>query len=288
MNARARISLRGEKAVIATMHGKQRVIAPLLERFLGLDATAPPGLDTDQFGTFARDVPRLGTPLEAARWKIRDGFALMPGARIGVASEGSFGCHPAIPFVPWGHEWIVLQDRATGWEVTGQHTGPAWHFAHFQTSDLQAALAFAHRVGFPRQGVIVMGVLEGVPSLAASLHKDCTTVDELARVVTQVLARHAAVSVETDMRAHRNPLRMRCIRRAIIDLLRAFRSGCPSCGRPGFVVHRQVPGLACSSCGCPTRAVRSQTLRCHGCGYEEDHPVPSSFADPAQCDRCNP
>ena len=288
MKAPVHDSPRVGKAFIATMHGKQRAMAPLLERFLGLDVTVPAGLDTDRFGTFARDVPRQGTPIEAARLKIRDGFALMPDARIGVASEGSFGCHPANPFLPWGHEWVVLHDRDAGWEITGQHAGPARHFAHVQTEDIRVALAFAHRVGFPCQGVIVMGVLDGVPSPTASLHKNCNSAGELERAIEEVLARHDAVSVETDMRAHRNPLHMRCIRRATLDLLRAIRSGCPACGRPGFVVHRQVPGLLCSSCGCPTGAVRAETLRCHGCGHEEDHPVPLPFADPAQCDRCNP
>ena len=41
-------------AVLATMHGKERAIAPLLQRTLGLAVKVPPGLDTDRFGTFSR------------------------------------------------------------------------------------------------------------------------------------------------------------------------------------------------------------------------------------------
>ena len=37
----------------------------------------------------------------------------MPLARIGVASEGSFGPHPLFPFVPLGQEPVLLIDRET-------------------------------------------------------------------------------------------------------------------------------------------------------------------------------
>jgi hypothetical protein len=53
----------GARAVLATMHGKERVMAPLAARFLGLDLRVADGLDTDAFGTFSRDIaPRSGQP----------------------------------------------------------------------------------------------------------------------------------------------------------------------------------------------------------------------------------
>ena len=56
-------------AVLATMHGKERVIAPILEQGLGLRVALALGLDTDRFGTFSREVERTGSQLDAARAK---------------------------------------------------------------------------------------------------------------------------------------------------------------------------------------------------------------------------
>ena len=39
----------GERAIFATMHGKERVVAPLVRRFLGIAVAVPAGLDTDRF-----------------------------------------------------------------------------------------------------------------------------------------------------------------------------------------------------------------------------------------------
>lgn len=69
----------GSIAVLATMHGKERAIAPFVTRFLGLEIRIPDGLETDVFGTFSREAPRLGTPPQAARARVAE-------ARFGLAS----------------------------------------------------------------------------------------------------------------------------------------------------------------------------------------------------------
>lgn len=281
-------SLRGEQAVLATMHGKERAIAPLLAHFLGVRVVVPENFDTDRFGTFSRDIARTGTPLDTARAKIRAGFARIPDARIGLASEGSFGPHPQVPFVSWGSELVVLVDRATGLELVGRHEAPAAHLVHAQVDNEDAARAFAARVGFPRQGVIVMGVVDGQPSPTVALAKDAHDDETLIAAVRRALAACGAASLETDMRAHRNPQRMRCIRRATVDLLRAWRSPCPACARPGFVVTARLPGRPCEWCGAPTRQVLADERRCAGCGHLERRPRDDGPADPAHCDACNP
>lgn len=58
-------------AILATMHQKERVMAPILERELGVKILVPADLDTDYFGTFTREVKRLGTQIEAARQKAK-------------------------------------------------------------------------------------------------------------------------------------------------------------------------------------------------------------------------
>ena len=109
----------GERAILASMHAKERAIAPLVRRFLGLDLHVVAGLDTDAFGTFTRTVTRTGSARDAARAKIDAAFALQPDAAIALASEGSFGPHPALPFAPLARELVLLVDRRTGVELVG-------------------------------------------------------------------------------------------------------------------------------------------------------------------------
>ena len=83
--------------MVATKHGKEKVIAPILERSLGVKVLSTTNLDTDRFGTFSGEVERKGTPLEVARAKCEAALKLT-GADLAVASEGSFGPHPELFF----------------------------------------------------------------------------------------------------------------------------------------------------------------------------------------------
>ncbi|NDV89499.1 hypothetical protein GTW51_22930 [Aurantimonas aggregata] len=277
-----------DDAVLATMHGKERVIAPLLQRALGLRVQVTPGIDTDRFGTFSRDIDRSGSQLDAARAKIVAAFEISPGARVAVASEGSFGPHPQIPFVPLAREIVVLKDCVSGLELIGHHAGMETNFSHAVVADLNGANAFAERVGFPGHGVIVIGCADQQPAPGRALIKDIGDWTDLQRAVETVIANCGAAFVETDMRAHRNPTRMRTIKRATLDLVRRFRSFCPDCARPGFAITQRLFGLPCSWCGGPTLALKSEVYACEGCGYRVEHAVKPTTADPGQCEECNP
>ena len=104
---------------MTSMHGKDRVIAPILREELGLIVRLAIGVNTDQFRTFSREIQRTGTQLDAARAKITAGFQYASGARIGLASEGSFGPHPRFPFVAVGRELVLMADREGGLELSG-------------------------------------------------------------------------------------------------------------------------------------------------------------------------
>ena len=47
-------ALAGRTAVLATMHGKEAAIGPVLARFTGLYVVVPEHFDSDRFGTFSR------------------------------------------------------------------------------------------------------------------------------------------------------------------------------------------------------------------------------------------
>jgi len=279
---------RGARALLATMHGKERVIAPLAARFLGLSVDVAPGLDTDAFGTFSRDVARAGSPLDAARAKIAAAFALAADVEVALASEGSFGPHPHVPFAALGRELVMLIDRESGLELVGQHSTMDTNFAHAVVTDSAAALAFAERASFPAHGVVVMGVREGRPAPDLTLIKEITDHDALAAAAQAAMTATGAVHIETDMRAHRNPRRMRAIKRAMIDLVRRARSRCPECARPGFGVTGHLAGLPCAWCASPTLLTRAEVWTCAGCGHREERPAKAAAADPMHCEECNP
>ena len=48
----------GRKLLIATKHKKEIVIAPILEKELGVTCFVAPDLDTDELGTFTGEVER--------------------------------------------------------------------------------------------------------------------------------------------------------------------------------------------------------------------------------------
>jgi len=279
---------RNAVAVLATMHGKESAIGPVLEQGLGLRAGLAMGLDTDRFGTFSRDVERTGSQLDAARAKIAAGFEYAPYARVGLASEGSFGPHPYIPFLPFSRELVLLIDRERGLELTGHFASPETNYGHAVVSDMEAAAAFAGRSKFPEHGLIVMGCVDEKPAPGLALFKDVIDCVALEKAVGLVVAKCGAAFIEADMRAHRNPTRMRAIERAASDLVRRFHSTCPTCCHPGFDVTERT-GLPCEWCGLPTHVVRTEVLTCLACGYREDRlATNATSADAEHCQGCNP
>jgi len=276
-------------AVLSTMHRKERVIKPVLEDGLGLKVGLALGLDTDQFGTFSRKIERTGSQLEAARAKIAAGFDCAPLARVGVASEGSFGPHPSIPFMPIARELILLVDRDTGLELTGHDVSLDTNFSHKIVSDVAGALAFAESVQFPGHGLIVIATDGDKPNPQHGLHKQIEDEAALTSAVQKIIEMCGTAFIEADMRAHRNPTRMAAIGRAAVDLVRRFNSRCPACECPGFDVIERIKGLPCSWCGEPTEVAKIEMLGCIHCGYRQERPVSGAkTAEPGQCAQCNP
>lgn len=276
-------------AVLATMHGKERAISPVLAQGLGLRVALAMGLNTDRFGTFSRDVERAGSALDAARTKIAAGFDYAPYARVGIASEGSFGPHPYVPYLAVGRELILLIDRERGLELTGHFVSPETNYGHAVVSDMKAALSFAELSKFPDHGLIVMGWADEKPAPDLALFKDVGDLKGLEKAVSQVVAQCGAAFVEADMRAHRNPTRMCAIEHAARDLVRRFRSQCPACAHPGFDVTERIAGLPCEWCAEPTRVSRAERFTCQACHYRQERAVSNATtADAGYCDLCNP
>lgn len=268
---------KGNRAALATMHGKEQAIAPAFSSVLGVEITVPEGLDTDCLGTFTREVLRPGTMRETALRKARMGLEAS-GLSLAVASEGSFGPHPVIPFLPAGHELLVFVDVERGIEIVEEQVSGSTNFAALEVTRGTNVDAFLAGMGFPEHALVVRSdtvMLKGVQSRA---HLD------------RLIAAGGQVHLETDMRAHMNPSRMREIAHLADRLARRIATPCPACGAPGFGRKAVERGLVCSGCGEATSLVRTVVHGCVLCPNEQFFPRDDGrlTASPAECPECNP
>jgi len=275
----------GQRFALLTRHGKERVIAPVLEPALGCRIDRVTDYDTDQLGTFTREIPRLGTQTEAARRKARIGMA-RAGTAFGLASEGSFGPDPFTGMFSWNVEVLLFIDDRLGIEVCGVFQG-AGRSDHLRAGEWPEVEAFAREAGFPLQHLVLRPRDEN----DARVRKGIATWPDLRAAFAwgKTESGNGRVFVEFDLRAHAHPERMENIRRAAEDLVVKLQSACPACGAPGYAALERVPGLPCAACGAPTREPRAQVWGCPRCGRREERDcAPGLTADPGRCDHCNP
>ena len=275
----------GITIALATMHGKAEALAPAFAT-LGVSLAVPEGIDTDALGTFSGEIPRLRPPQETAIAKARLAMTAT-GLPLGLATEGSFGPDPLIGFVPMHRELAVLVD-----DIHGQVVCEWWntHETNFANRVVGSASELDEvqlaRWGFPAHALIVRGEPSG--PVFKSLRDRSGLDDAIAVCIAASPSRR--VRVETDMRAHLNPTRMRQISLLGERLVERLRCRCPRCHAPGFGRVDVVTGLPCGWCGCPTAAVLAEIHGCAACSERLHLPRSDGLrqSDPAQCDMCNP
>ncbi len=283
-------------AALATMHGKEAAIGPAMQAHLGLSVVTPPNLDTDVLGTFTGEIPRVGTMREVAVRKARLGMRAS-GLRIGIASEGSFGPHPAIPFFNAGMELMVLVDDER--DLIISESLIAEDIIHDETvvGSVSELELFLPRVRFPTHALVVAPNLTASPwwklhPERAGARKGITMHDQLVEAVglASRISEDGRARVATDLRAHMNPTRMRAIGRLASLLAIRIGTACPECGAPGFGRTAPASGLPCGDCGEESIIPRGDIWRCVACEHKhEERRLPiREFAEPGECPRCNP
>lgn len=210
--------LRGALAALATNHGKEAIIGPVLARELGIRVRVAP-IDTDRFGTLAGDVPRLSTALATVRAKARAALAAVPDAELALASEGTFGPRSGMPFVHENEELVILIHRTRPLEIVGRASARVSRHGSEVTTPA-AARDVAERLRFPESGVIVIAVEDGHPAPNRGVVRDLRTLAEVRDVARDFIARYGSARIDPDRRAHRDPDRMHVIARAAEDLER--------------------------------------------------------------------
>jgi len=275
--------------VIATMHHKEKVIAPLLEQELDIKAIVPTDFNTDTFGTFTREIKRLGTQIAAAKLKAETALKLT-GETLAIASEGSFVPHPLVPYIYSNREIVILIDKENELEIIGEEFSIDTNFNHQIVENLPEAYDFAQKVGFPEHGLVIYW--EDPTKNSIDIIKGITTEAKLQETIHTALNNSidGKVNVETDMRALYNPTRMKNIEKATLNLLTKIKSLCPKCSAPGFAITEKIAGLPCETCSMPTNLTLSVIYQCQKCGFKQEKFFPHGreFAEPAQCMYCNP
>ncbi|MFG0380739.1 DUF6671 family protein [Pseudomonas sp. zbq_18] len=268
-----------QRVSFLTCHEKTRLVADALAP-LGLRIDTVNSYDTDHFGTFSREVPRQGSAHDSAQAKAQ--LACSLGAtRYGLGSEGSFARDPHLGWLPWDYEILCLWDAQLEYPVFAMAGSGATNYAQAEIASLEQAETFLRRARFPEHALIL-----GRPG-EPWFRKGVRNPDWLRGQLQWLLEREALVWLETDMRAHLNPLRQTVIREAAEQLAQRLASRCPRCRAPGFAVARSEPGLLCGDCGLSTPLVAAHVWQCPACQYEERQAV-GQLASPGQCAQCNP
>lgn len=279
----------GRTIALATMHEKDRAIAPAIKRELHARLLVPGDIDTDTLGTFCGEIARVGAMGEVAISKARLGMA-KAGLSIGLASEGSYGPHPQIPFVAAGMELIVLVDDERHLIVFESLVDEAPCFHQMTAAPGEDLSAFLEHTMFPAHAVIVEpNASTGARRATAKGVRDhtllCAAIVSAAAVSADGLA-----LVQTDMRAHMNPTRMATLAKLATKLSCRLATACPACSAPGYGFIKMESGLPCAWCAQPTALAKAEAFGCVRCDEREVRPRSDglSSADPGQCPSCNP
>ena len=278
----------GREICLTTRHGKERALAMPFSLGLGASLRVSP-CNTDLLGTFSGEVERLEDAISTCRRKALMGLE-QSGLRLGLASEASFGPHPAVPMLAVGQELLLFVDLDRGLQVLEQRLDWRTNYAQKLLEPDEDPSIWLKQVGFPSHAVIAR------PADASlgrwDWHKDLSSTAALAEALSACrrAASRGQVWLETDMRAHRNPTRMRSIRRVGVALARRLATPCPSCMAPGWGLLDKRPGLPCVLCGTATEQTAAEIWGCVACGHQEERPRRDgrSAADPGDCPWCNP
>ena len=275
----------GRKIIIATKHHKEKVIAPIFEKELGVSCFTDNTFDTDLLGTFTGEVERERDPISTAREKCLQAMKLN-NCDLGVASEGSFGPHPSLFFVSADDEFLIFIDTRNNIEVVVRELSTSTNFNGKQIQSQEELISFAKVIGFPEHGLI----LRKSKDENLDIHKGITDIDTLKKSYKELSSKYKSIYAETDMRAMYNPTRMNVIREATKKLILKIKSTCPQCQMPGFGITDAKKGLECSLCGSPTNSILSYIYVCQHCQFtkEDMYPNKKTSEDPSYCDYCNP
>jgi hypothetical protein len=277
----------GNSVILTTKHAKSIAIAPPFLNLLSAEVIEC-AVDTDMLGTFSGEIERVGNALECARKKCELGINLTD-SYYGLSSEGSFGPHPFIPFLPCDNEILYFIDRKRHFHMHLCYRSEKTNYNMQALDSMEELQIFAERVLFPSHALIVR---PNDRENKSHIFKGINTIDmlEVSFKDSSQHSKNGKVWVETDMRAHMNPSRMAVIRELAEEFSRRLSVLCPKCENPGWGKIGVEKGLECSWCGLETELAKAEIYGCNKCEHKEKLQPSHNLlkADPGNCSYCNP
>lgn len=277
----------GEKIVLTTKHQKEQIIGPVFQALLHAEVVLCQ-VDTDLLGTFSGEIERENSAIDCIKKKCLWGIE-QSGLAYGLASEGSFGPHPSIPFFPSNQEMVCFYDKNNDFFVTEAYFTTETNYQMKSTDNWDDACQFAKNVLFPEHGLIIKPNDWEDKSI---IFKGINDLNRLKKAfeVCQVSSSDKQVRIETDMRAHMNPLRQKAIKIATEKLAHRLQQCCPACQTPGWGKIGLEKGLPCITCYFETELAKKEIWGCPKCDHREYLPNADGiiFASQAECPFCNP
>jgi hypothetical protein len=205
-------ALEGALVALPTRHGKEQAIAPAFRTHLDAIVRVA-DVDTDALGTFTGDVARPLGQAETAIEKARRGMTAS-GLSFAIASEGSYRPEGAMFTGCRNIEMLTLVGRHLAMPVTEISVDVESNFSHINIGAAGYRSAafwdFLAGAGFPEHALVVVphGPI-GRPPVTRGIR----SLDDLGVAVEAAMSASGVglAHVETDMRAHMNPTRMRAI-----------------------------------------------------------------------------
>lgn len=277
----------GNSIILTTKHDKSKVIAPSFAKILSAQIIEY-NIDTDRLGTFSGEIERKGSALDCAKSKCELGLKRV-GSYYALSSEGSFGPHPYIPFFPCDHEILYFIDRKRDFHLYLSRLSEKTNYNMQAVESMHELLAFCEKALFPSHALIMRpDDKENKNHIIKGINNSIML--EAAFNETIKNSKNNKVWVETDMRAHMNPSRMKIIEELAQELALRLATLCKQCENPGWGKVGIERGLACGECGCETELVKAEIYGCAKCDHKEKLPAPGQLltADPRHCPFCNP
>lgn len=275
----------GRKLLIATKHRKEQIIAPLMEKAFAVLCFTSTTFDTDSLGTFSGEIERKNDALTTLRNKCLLGYQ-STGCNLVIASEGSFGPHPTLFFASANEEMIMIKDFKNDIEIIAKELSLETNSKEITIELEEDLVNFAQNIKFPTHGII----LKSSKKNPVKIYKDFDSIADLVERYNDLKLHYSSIYAETDMRAHRNPTRMKVIEKTTYSLITKIKNSCPNCKTPGFDVISAQFGLPCGLCSMPTKSTLSHLYQCKKCGFQQQKMFPRGIQveDPTYCDNCNP
>jgi hypothetical protein len=274
--------------VLTSKHQKLILIQPAFQEIAGLTVVEQ-DLDTDLLGTFSGEVERAFPPLETAIRKAELGL-INTGGKLGLASEGSIGSDPLIPFAISNIEHLVLVDKVRGIVISES-------FRSFEIVKVSEAVApgedleqLLFSAGFPEQKLIAKSnQVDGEGSLnpIKAISNRKSLLDAIAECARQ--SKDGKARIEPDYRAHSSPSRAKNIIQVAEMLATRISRLCPTCNCPGWGKVCYDYGLSCEACDTyDLTAVRQEVLGCVSCDQKLPGVVLATNLRAENCQQCNP